>query len=81
MLSFEKFLSQYSAINPIAPSNIPEIPIDLPISKSINIPKINPNINPIFLPANNPTNSIRITNKLGIIPNILNQLKKSACKK
>ena len=39
LLSFEKFLSQYSAINPIAPSNIPEIPIDLPISKSINIPK------------------------------------------
>ena len=81
LLSLEKFLSQYSAINPIAPNNIPEIPIDFPISKSINIPKISPNISPIFLPANSPTNSISITNKLGIMPNILNQVKKFACKK
>lgn len=44
-------------------------------------PVIIPEEIPIFPPANNPKNKIRITNKLGLIPARLNQLKKFACKK
>ena len=42
---------------------------------------MNPKIKPIFLVANNPIKSIKITNKFGFIPAIVNQLKKLDCKK
>lgn len=81
LLSFEKFLSQYSASKPIVPNKIPEIPIYLPIKKSKHVPNIKPKINPNFFPANRPTKTINITNKFGIIPAILNHVKKFDCKK
>ena len=81
LLSFEKFLSMYSAISPIIPSIIPDIPMDFPTNISIYIPKISPHIRPAFLPINRPIHRIKITNKFGITPFIVNHVKKLACKK
>ena len=53
----------------------------LPINKSKYVPNTNPKVIPIFLPENNPINKAKITNKLGFIFAIVNQLKKFACKK
>ena len=57
------------------------MPTFFPITISKNIPNKNPKISPIFFVANNPINNIKITNKFGFIPAIVNQLKKLDCKK
>ena len=62
-----------------APSIIAEIPIFFPINISNNNPTITPEIIPIYLPPNSPKKTINITNKLGFIPAIVNQVKKFAC--
>ena len=76
LLSFEKFLSNIPPIPPTMPSIIAEIPIFLFIKKSKHIPKKIPIGIPNLFPPNNPKNSTNITNKFGVIPAILNQLKK-----
>lgn len=62
-------------------AKIPVIPTVRPIIKSKMIPNIKPKTTPIFLPANNPTNSTNIINKFGLIFAIVNHEKKLACKK
>lgn len=55
--------------------------ITVPPKKSIKIPNIIPKAVPIFAPEYNPINNINIINIFGIIPEIVNQLKKFNCKK
>ena len=81
LLSLEKFLSNVPATNPIIPNPTALIPICIPIAKS-NIPPITtPYTTPVILFENNPINKMKITNKFGITFEMVNQLKKLACKK
>lgn len=81
LLSFEKSLLNISAKSPIVPNAMLEIPIELFATMSKYNPIIIPNINPNFFPKNNPIKSINITYRFGIIPAILNHVKKFDCKK
>ena len=81
LLSFEKFLSKVAAKKPIIPYPTAFIPICFPITKSIIIPVVTPYITPDILFVKSPINKTNITNKFGIIPEIVNQLKKFDCKK
>ena len=69
------------AKNPTKPSAIKLTPIFSLNMTSKNNPITIPYIVPIILLANKPINSVNITNKFGIIPAIVNQLKKLDCKK
>ena len=80
-LSFEKFLSNVADKKPITPNPAAFIPICIPIVKSNIAPIITPYITPVILLENSPINKIYITNKFGITPEIVNQLKKFDCKK
>ena len=80
LLSLAKFLSKYSPANPIIASTAPVTPIVLPKTISRIIPKSNPNTTPSLFPTNKPINITRITNKFGIIPAILNHVKKFICR-
>lgn len=76
LLSFEKFLSNVPPIIPIIPSIIAVSPTLLPMKKSNKTPNPTPYIAPTVLVQYNPINSIKITNKFGITPAILNHEKK-----
>ena len=74
-------ITTIAGTSPIIANKKADTPIDLPKSKSKIRPNTIPNAKPNFLPANNPMNNTKITNKFGIIPLIVNHVKKLVCKK
>ena len=81
LLSFEKSLLISSARKPISPKAIPDTPIDFLATISKKRPNTIPKVTPNFFLKNNPINSTKIMYKFGIIPDILNHVKKLDCKK
>ena len=81
LLSFEKFLSKIVEAIPTSPSPMKLIPMLFANSTSKISPITIPYIAPISLLPNKPINNTSITNRFGITPAIVNQLKKFDCRK
>ena len=71
-----KFFAKISPSIPIIANPKADIPTTFERTISKYSPPNNPKINPIFFLANNPINRIRMTYILGIIPAIVNPVKK-----